>query len=125
MRKVIYSDKPLTKKQLCAKFDLTEEQREARQSLGPIQETWTVKSHEKVDVVKAFNTISDCRVCDKYTDSVGAPPSKTQTPRVESLCPHCGHKDAYVLKTDYTKNGITFTVTFEDMRPYKHLRVVH
>ena len=125
MKKVIYTDGPLTKKQTCAKFDLTEEQREARQSLGPIQEIWTVNSHEKVDVIKAFNTFSDCRVCDKFTEAAGKPPSETQVPRVESLCPHCGHEDAYLLNTDYTKNGITFTITFEDMRPYKHLHVVH
>ena len=124
MKKVIYSDKPLTEEQTCAKFDLTEEQREARQSLGPIQETWTIKSHEKTEVVKAFNTITDCRVCDKFTETTGHPPSKTQVPRVESQCPHCGHEDAYLLETDYTKDGITFTVTFDDMRPYKHLHVV-
>lgn len=122
MKKVIYTDKPLTPEQICARLDLTEEQREARQSLGPIKETWTVNSHEKVDVVRAFNTISDCRVCEKYTDTVGDP--VFSVPRVEQRCPHCGHKDAYVLETDYTKNGITFTVTFEDMRSYKHLRVV-
>ena len=63
MKKVIpvikYADEPLTKEQTCAKFDLTEEQREARLSLGPIQEIWTIKSHEKAEVMKAFNTFSD------------------------------------------------------------------
>ncbi len=125
MKNVIYAGEPLTKEQTCAKFDLTEEQREARLSLGPIQEIWTIKSHEKAEVMKAFNTFSDCRVCDKFTETVGNPPSETQVPRVESRCPHCGHEDAYVMNTDYTKNGITFTITFEDMRPYKHSRAVH
>jgi hypothetical protein len=130
MKKVIYASKPLTKKQMCAKFDFTKEQREARKSLGPIQETWTVKSHKRVDVVKAINTLTDCRVCDKFTEIYGEPAvvvdslCEPEPARIKVICSHCGHEDAFMLTTDYTEKGVSFTAQFEDQRLYKHLRVV-